>query len=47
MRWLRQMSFDEIAQQMNISRKTVSMHLSRAMLHLREQLPTMYGDTPQ
>lgn len=42
MRWREQLSYEEIAKRLDISRKTVSMHLSRAMEHLREMLPDMY-----
>lgn len=42
LRWREQLSYDEIARRLNVSRKTVSMHLSRAMEHLRELLPGMY-----
>jgi RNA polymerase sigma-70 factor (ECF subfamily) len=42
LRWREQLSYDEIARRLNISRKTVAMHLARAMEHLRERLPDMY-----
>jgi RNA polymerase sigma-70 factor (family 1) len=42
LRWREQLSYDEIAKQLKISRKTVAMHLSRAMEHLRHRLPDMY-----
>lgn len=41
LRWREQLSYEEIAQQLKISRKTVAIHLARAMEHLRETLPDM------
>jgi len=38
LRWQRQASYDEIAQTLGISPKTVAVHLSRAVQHLREML---------
>ena len=42
LRWREQLSYDEIARRLKISRKTVAMHLARAMEHLRKTLPGMY-----
>jgi RNA polymerase sigma-70 factor (ECF subfamily) len=38
LRWQRQASYDEIAQTLGISPKTVAVHLGRAIQHLREML---------
>jgi RNA polymerase sigma-70 factor (ECF subfamily) len=38
LRWQRQASYEEIAQALGISPKTVAVHLSRAVQHLREML---------
>jgi len=38
LRWQRQASYDEIAQALGISPKTVAVHLGRAIQHLREML---------
>jgi len=42
LRWREQLSYEEIAKRLDISKKTVAMHLSRAMDHLRDTLPGMY-----
>ena len=42
LRWREQLSYDEIAKRLNVSKKTVAMHLARAMEHLRDTLPGMY-----
>jgi RNA polymerase sigma-70 factor (ECF subfamily) len=38
LRWQRQASYDKIAQALGISPKTVAVHISRALQHLREML---------
>ena len=38
LRWQRQASYDEIAQTLGISPKTVAIHVGRAIQHLREML---------
>ncbi len=42
LRWREQLSYEEIATRLNVSRKTVAIHLARAMEHLRGLLPGMY-----
>jgi RNA polymerase sigma-70 factor (ECF subfamily) len=42
LRWRKQLSYEEIAKRLRISKKTVAMHLSRAMDQLRDTLPDMY-----
>ena len=42
LRWREQLSYEEIASRLNISKKTVAAHLARAMEHLRDTLPGMY-----
>jgi RNA polymerase sigma-70 factor (ECF subfamily) len=42
LRWREQLSYDEIAKRLKVSKKTVAMHLARAMEHLRATLPGMY-----
>jgi RNA polymerase sigma factor (sigma-70 family) len=39
MRWQQHLSYEEIAKALNISPKTVAIHLSRGLQHLREALP--------
>ena len=39
LRWQEQLSYEEIAERLDISAKTVAVHLSRGLRHLREALP--------
>lgn len=39
LRWQQHLTYDEIAKALNISPKTVAIHLSRGLQHLREALP--------
>jgi RNA polymerase sigma-19 factor, ECF subfamily len=39
LRWQRHLSYEDVAKELNISPKTVAVHLSRALEHLREMLP--------
>lgn len=39
LRWQQHLSYEEIAKVLNISPKTVAIHLSRGLQHLREALP--------
>jgi RNA polymerase sigma-70 factor (family 1) len=39
LRWQQHLTYEEIAKALNISPKTVAIHLSRGLQHLREALP--------
>jgi RNA polymerase sigma-70 factor (family 1) len=39
LRWQQHLTYEEIAKTLNISPKTVAIHLSRGLQHLREALP--------